>query len=244
MFRNVLLRVSTGMFTLFFLSSAYLCQGQDVGGSAGDDNEEWFLAVTYAATCSPGKTPVGVVNKNMDKFLSLLDKVADIDVKSKSYPGSNALMIAIHPNNPKVFDLLLEHGANVNARDDEGVTVLMYAANMGNVRAAKILLENGANINDVSNAGQTALIIAAARGFDIVNLLLEYGADVNVKGADNETALMSAVILGSEDTIKILLDKGADVAVADREGNTALAYAKKFNREDIVTMLKNAGAVD
>ena len=56
--------------------------------------------------------------------------------------------------------LLLENGADINAKDGVGNTPLMWAANKGYLEIARFLVENGADIDARNNANWTALISA------------------------------------------------------------------------------------
>jgi ankyrin repeat protein len=57
--------------------------------------------------------------------------------------------------------LLLEHGATLEARDEEGDTPLIRAASFGGTNVVKVLLAKGANVDARDNRGMTALIGAA-----------------------------------------------------------------------------------
>jgi len=55
--------------------------------------------------------------------------------------------------------LLLDHGADVEARDENDLTPLHMAANNGQLAAARLLLERGAIISAPSKSGKTPLIM-------------------------------------------------------------------------------------
>ncbi len=98
--------------------------------------------------------------------------------------------------------------------------------------------------------GVTALMNAAIEGHsDIVQVLLNRDADVNMKDDGGWTALMRAA-QGGPTTIKedhnaivrLLLAKGADVNVRSTNGMTALHLAEYHGHTEIVQLLKKAGA--
>jgi ankyrin repeat protein len=73
--------------------------------------------------------------------------------------------------------LLLENGADVNARDDEGYTALMEPAECGDQEVVEVLLAAGIDVNARNVEGFTALQYAKEQGHTkIVDLLAQAGA--------------------------------------------------------------------
>ena len=56
----------------------------------------------------------------------------------------------------EILQLLLDHGANVEAKDSQGMTSLVHAANAGNTLGVQLLLKNGADINAKDLFGKIA----------------------------------------------------------------------------------------
>ena len=104
------------------------------------------------------------------------------------------------------------------------------------------LLDCGAPI--VSPQGtESALNIAADNMMkDLVSLLLDRGADVNMVGSEYGTALAEAALAGNTDTVLLLLDGGADVNVVGGNLGTALAAAALEKNTDTVSLLLDRGA--
>ena len=97
-------------------------------------------------------------------------------------------------------------------------TGLMYAAINGHYEVVKLLLENGANPNIKALNGGTALILASAKkeNTNIINILLDYGSDINEHGSDinsknnkGYTALDYAIDKGYYELEKLLRSKNA-----------------------------------
>lgn len=99
--------------------------------------------------------------------------------------------------------------------DDPGEQ-LLAAARKGDAAAVKQLLDQGANVNSKNRYGSTALFFACDRGhFDVVKLLVERGADMNVKDTFyNATALSWAMSKKHENIVNLLVEKGVDVTDA------------------------------
>jgi ankyrin repeat protein len=175
----------------------------------------------------------------------LLDDGADVNAKVKSmvYPCSNgwtALMYA--SNHSEVVELLLQKGADINARANDGNTALKSAALEGNAEVVKLLLEKGADINSTTQHGNTALRSAAFEGnVDVVKILLERGADANGTG-QVFGPLMAASLKGHSSIVELLLNKGADVNATDSQLFTALSYASMESFSDVVKLLVARGA--
>ena len=131
----------------------------------------------------------------------------------------------------KVIEMLIDAGADPNARDADGKTPIFEA---NNAAAATALIRRGADPHARSNHGRTALF---ERYFaDAKSVILAAGADVNVRDKSGRTALFNQEDAAS---IKVLLDAGADVNAVDSEGRTAI---EAMNSEDSASALLAAGA--
>ncbi|KAA0153563.1 hypothetical protein FNF29_02952 [Cafeteria roenbergensis] len=124
-------------------------------------------------------------------------------------------------------------------------SALWEAAKAGSTAEASRLLDAGAPVdwNNAAEYGSTALVLAAERGHkDTVELLLDRGADIEVKDRYGSTALVLAAERGHKDTVELLLDRGADIEVKDRYGSTALMFAAECGHKDTVELLLDRGA--
>ncbi|KAK2710168.1 ankyrin-3-like [Artemia franciscana] len=91
-----------------------------------------------------------------------------------------------------VCTMLLNKGANVNAKQKDGTTPLHIAIQSYHITVTELLLESGANVDSKIENGTTALHIAAELGrisSEIIRFLLEFGADINSVDDVGKTAL-------------------------------------------------------
>ena len=183
---------------------------------------------------------------------------------TSSTPFSNPQLL------PDVIRVLLERGANVNARiehgsddDVEGTTPLHVAAECGRVEVAHVLLEYGANVRAENNKGRTPLHDAAdyerigrldsvedyASGkVEVVRVLLEHGANAGAQDNVGGTPLHLAAKYAEVEVIRLLLEHCANVDVEDNKGTSPLHKAAEYgNVEGVHVLLKlgaNVGAED
>jgi ankyrin repeat protein len=127
--------------------------------------------------------------------------------------GVTPLSLACANGNPALVDLLLKAGADPNAALPGGETPLMTAARVGSVASVKALLARGGTVDAKDDRrGQTALMWAAAEGHaDVVQTLIELGADVRLRLSSGFTPLLFAVREGRSGVVRVLLKAGADV---------------------------------
>lgn len=107
-------------------------------------------------------------------------------------------------------------------RDKAGQTKLHKAAARNKLDDATFLLEECyADVNEADNAGWSPLHEAAIKGHAaMAEFLLSHGADVNVKGLDNDTPLLEATENGHTEVVRVLLRHGADPRVENSKGDT------------------------
>lgn len=147
----------------------------------------------------------------------------------------------------------IAEGIDINAIGANGQTALMYAAHYAHLPVLQVLIDAGVDLDILSEEddepnGETALMQVAGSFFatgkraQVIKMLADAGASVNLKNQQGYTALMYAAIAGYEDAIKALIAVGANLNARDNSGNTAmmLADAKKYRK--IVRLLQELGA--
>ncbi len=93
---------------------------------------------------------------------------------------------------PEAAQILIDAGANINAKNKDGSTALITAAAFGKTKVAEVLIKAGAYLNIQNNDGSTALHTSAFLcNKEIVEALLNAGADKTIKNKRGNTAYES-----------------------------------------------------
>lgn len=184
------------------------------------------------------------------------------DLKLKDAKGANAIVRAAYRGDDKAIDLLVDRGFDIHSTDNAGTTPLLNAMPRGKASGALRLIELGADINHANDKGQTPLMLALGRDFnkksrhghhghrhgptwdDVLDTMLEQGADLTAVDADGTTTLVYALQGNkSPDIIRQIIKAGVDVNQPDGIGTTPLMLAA-MNGQDatVLEILLDAGA--
>lgn len=148
--------------------------------------------------------------------------LAKVDVKAQAINGFNALHeVAFNGHgrhSKEILQLLLNAGANIEAKSQYGFTPLHFAAQKGALGVAQGLLDAGASTEALSDTLGTPLHQAAFNGhLEVVQRLLDGGANIHAKDSSGQTALHIASNTKCDknlSVIKLLLARGASVLEA------------------------------
>jgi len=130
----------------------------------------------------------------------------------------------------KKIILLINAGADVNARTENGLIPLMLISFLiSNPDVISAFLDAGADVNARTEDGLTPLMLAAGMNTqEIVLILLAAGADVNAMDETGITPLMAAAENNSNpQMVSALLAAGADGSVKNDDGKTAFDLANE-----------------
>ena len=187
----------------------------------------------------------------------LLERGAD-STESVIGNGERALHTAAYFAQLEVMKILIDRGASVNGHVwtplSGAISSIFFLGDRldneeGAVAAARLLLARGANIDlqpDPRYGNTIPLLIQAAKtgSVQLVELLLTYGADVNLRFRQGTTVLHEANS-GTPGMFQLLVDHGADLHARDENGESPLLrVCHDLNREpeDTVRLLLNLGA--
>ena len=174
-----------------------------------------FALLTFYACSGGDKHPVteAVILGDIEKLDNILKKGADPNEIANGYPALHRAFLEHAYKSTGIIELLISHGADVNARDGYGNSLMKHII-CKNVKTyeqpekiyiANILLDNGYDVNEADDNGTTLLMLASIDAkeinikasdynlpFQLTELFLRYNADLDAQDYMGRTALMWA----------------------------------------------------
>jgi ankyrin repeat protein len=166
------------------------------------------------------------------------------DVHSRGITdNATPLHLASEEGHVKVARCLLEHDADVTARNAVGSTPLHLASQFGQAEVVGMLIEHGADVTAQNKVGSTPLHVASQLGpVEVIGMLIERGADVTAQDGGGSTPLHLASKWERMDVVGILIKYGADATAQNEDGDTPLHLASLVGGVEIAGMLIEHGA--
>jgi ankyrin repeat protein len=179
----------------------------------------------------------------LSQLLPLSPRAVRAGDRREARPIVPELVRAIRDADPQAVRMLLDGGADLNARDAEGNTPLILASFYASPECVALLLRKGADANAANKAGVTALIRAATNHEKSLSLV-NAGAEVGVRTADlgNTPLILAARCAGNSRTVKLLLERGADPTERNNIGISPIISAAASGDLEMVKLLLDAGA--
>lgn len=190
-----------------------------------------------------------VKSRNIDNVCSALSQEVNINKKDPLSSDRTPLHQAIFFRcNEQILSLLIEVGADVNAKDNLEYTPLHIAAIGKNELVDKnlmLLISAGADVDMKNINGDTALQVGIIyqrsndwyKFTNAARILIDYGANVNTMNKFGNTPLHQAAANGQEETAKLLLDYEAKIDLRNKAKDTPLHVACKKNNSKLVKLL-------
>ena len=184
---------------------------------------------------------------NIDAINVLLKAGADPNIADAQ--GDTCLHHTVRTNYKKeVLQAITDHGADLIATNKMNWTALMIASAMSYIDDINVLLKAGADPNIANTYGDTCLhdAVSAACDKEVLQAIIEHGADVNAANKNSETALMMAREKSNAAAIHVLLNAGADPNIANADGYTSLHHTvrKNYNKEVFQAIIDHGADVN
>ena len=207
-----------------------LQHGADINGRNRDGNTPLHLA----AFLGRAETAELLINNGADVNTKNGDGATPIDILAVPWEMTQFLSRSlgvkleqeqVAAGKAKIAEMLK---VEPPSESDAVIGDIWAAAFTGNTAVLKQALADGADPNAMNmEFGSTLLSTTALMGHTAaVAMLLERGAEINVRSRDGGTALHAAAFFGHAETAKLLLEKGADTTIQDNQGMTPLAVTK------------------
>lgn len=177
-----------------------------------------------------------LLSKNTKMLRMLLMHGADANSRFRS---NHILQTACVMKHDEMVQILLDFGADINAKDNDGTSVLETAFLVKHDPIVHMLLKHVADVNTLSGI-RRVLQCACLTGCErTLQILLDYG--INVNGADKyiESALGSAYARGHEKIVRMVLEHGAGADVKNYE--LTLGYACLKGQHKMLQILLKYG---
>jgi len=189
-------------------------------------NRNWAtILVLCSASSVRAAQPTSPANPTIFQAIRANDLAAVkrriADVNAASERKATPLIYAAAFGSVEAMRILIEAGADVNARNAFDATALIWCAS--DLAKVRLLVEKGADVNAKSKQGKTPLLVAANHSGTepIVRLLLAKGADAKAVDGFLNTSLIVAADADDTEVVSLLIGKGVDVNAKNRAGNTA-----------------------
>ncbi|KAF6819564.1 multiple ankyrin repeats single kh domain-containing protein [Colletotrichum sojae] len=198
-----------------------------------------LMTYPHSRECFQDALDAATEEENWDVIMILLEQRLDLDCNGLFHQAATT---AEHQD--KVLEAVWKYTKG-NVSKETLNNSLYEATDLEKESTVRLLLESfGVDPNATGEEFGTALTAAAYDGtLDIVNLLLDKGADIN---SPDGWALQAAAAEGHYDVVKELIDRGADInSFAENENfpqGTALQAACESGKVEIVTLLIEQGA--
>jgi ankyrin repeat protein len=143
----------------------------------------------------------------------------------------------------RLTELLEAEASLMNDYAGDGFTALHFAAFFGRPDAASLLIERGAEVDAFGRGWMTGTAIHSAvsrKHADLVAILLEAGANPNVRQSAGWTPLHAAAMNGDLASVDLLLAAGADPAATNEEGRSVADLANESGDDATAGRIRSA----
>mmetsp|Transcript_7735 Transcript_7735/g.11747 ORF Transcript_7735/g.11747 Transcript_7735/m.11747 type:complete len:312 (+) Transcript_7735:1-936(+) len=160
------------------------------------------------------------------------------DAEAPNDDGRTCLHVAAAVGNLAIIELLLERGANPDAKDNSGFTPKFMAVRNGHSSCAASLHKHRGSLGlSVEDAAAQLNNAVRHSKMEMLERLIEAGADPGAPDYDGRTCMHVAASMGNVSMVEFLLRKGVDPNHRDRWGGTPLSDAAREGHENVAEVL-------
>lgn len=189
-----------------------------------------------------GRALVAAVGKGEQRQVGWLLETR-VHTERRDEKERTPLRIAVENDNPSIALMLLEGGADPNAKGPGPVSLLGVAMERGDTPVIEKLIGKGANSGGLMEEGEKILPWAIKNGrLKFAREMLAHGADPHLKDMAGDSLLHVAMSAGARDLVLRLLELGADAGAADHRGRGVIRLAVENGMADLLPVLSKAGA--
>lgn len=170
---------------------------------------------------------------------TLLD--AKADPNRVDFQKDTALHYAVLGNQPKAVEMLTQHSADVNLKDNFDLTPLMLATRFASLATVKVLIQAKANAAMADENGWSALFFAIPRGDpEIFDAIADQIGEFDAIDSEGDGLVATALEYNQPTLLKKLIDGHAPVEIPNKHGVTPVHLAvRSGNLEALRLMAKN-----
>jgi len=153
--------------------------------------------------------------------------------------GLTPVWMAVFENDVSALNILIKYESDLEQISKNGLPPIMVGSISDSYECVKILLENGVDVNWKSSSSRNQQPIRfASQGasLKLVQLLLEYGADMDAAPDDGGTPLIAALHAKNFDVAEFCFNNNANVEVIGRDGETVIHEAIKSGNPKMVEL--------
>ncbi len=180
-----------------------------------------------------------------ERLMEYIDEVSKIPqsmVISNKFPDAKNLLLENKLD--ELSKLIDEYPTIVDENDEVGMTLLLIASQIGNRPAVEMLIKKGSDVHRCEViSGHSAILEATKMGhYEIVKLLIDSGADPEIKDKFGFTPILMAVVEKQFNCLATLLGYGVILERRDDNFDTPLLAAIRCNNIEAVRLLISAGS--
>ena len=166
---------------------------------------------------------------------------AGADVNHKDFNGTSVLMKAVKQRCQESVSFLINHGADINARNNYGESPIKEALINKDISMVGMLIEAGADLSVYKKGIIQAIAIGDER---LVKLMIEKGANLNIRWKHKNSPVMYAVHHDKENIASILIDAGVNLNLKNKYKYTLLRQLYRRGNMDMVRYVYRKGGRD